>query len=343
MRCCSTCFGDRGLKKKILFISDTQGNCSYCGAENECLIDPSALGDDFRALITAYAQSETGQPLTYWLRRDWALFSSCNIDDAHAQVLLADILNDGQIVRQKFAPISSVVSDNFGTWEKLRSELLHENRFFPNTQIDLDRLEALLSRLAIGSGEFPPTWYRARIQADGNVLSANELLAPPPKVATHGRANPAGIPYLYLGSQIQTAASEVRAHTGEWISVAEFTIDGTLEFIDLRNPRRSVSPFSLADMFEDEEDIAQLRSDVDFLEKLGLELTRPVLPQAAAFDYTPSQYLCEFIKKCGYDGVLYNSSVSEGINLALFKPQKATVGNVRQFVVEKASVVLRAG
>lgn len=39
---------------------------------------------------------------------------------------------------------------------------------------------------------------------------------------------------------------------------------------------------------------------------------RPVVPQAAAIDYTPSQYLCEFIKKCGYNGVVYLSSVIEG-------------------------------
>jgi hypothetical protein len=38
-----------------------------------------------------------------------------------------------------------------------------------------------------------------------------------------------------------------------------------------------------------------MRSDLPFLERLGDELTRPVVPQAAAIDYTPSQYLSEFI------------------------------------------------
>ena len=36
----------------------------------------------------------------------------------------------------------------------------------------------------------------------------------------------------------------------------------------------------------------RLRADLPFLERLGDELTRPVLPQSAALDYTPSQYLC---------------------------------------------------
>ena len=74
-----------------------------------------------------------------------------------------------------------------------------------------------------------------------------------------------------------------------------------------------------------------MRSDLPFLERLGEELTRPVLPHAAAVDYTPSQFLCEFIKGQGYNGVLYRSSVSQGINLALFEPRTPARGPVRQF------------
>jgi len=95
-----------------------------------------------------------------------------------------------------------------------------------------------------------------------------------------------------------------------------------------------VSPFLL----EDSADIGRMRNDLPFLERLGDELTRPVLPQAAAIDYTPSQYLCEFIKKCGYDGVIYRSSVSEGMNLALFTPVLARSGTVTQYRVVKVSV-----
>ena len=95
-----------------------------------------------------------------------------------------------------------------------------------------------------------------------------------------------------------------------------------------------VSPFEL----EDAEQILRLRSTLPFLERLGEELTRPVLPQAAPIDYTPTQYLCEFIKKCGYDGVVYRSSVSDGINLALFDPTQATASSVVQYSVSRVSV-----
>ena len=94
-----------------------------------------------------------------------------------------------------------------------------------------------------------------------------------------------------------------------------------------------VSPFDW-----DAANIGRLRSDLPFLERLGDELTRPVLPQGAAIDYIPSQYLCEFIKITGYDGVVYRSSVSDGINLALFDPTRATGGAVSLYNITRVAV-----
>ncbi len=158
--------------------------------------------------------------------------------------------------------------------------------------------------------------------------------APPKRTASFGRANPAGIPYLYLGSTQLTAVSEVRPHTGEIICVADFVTSNDLKLVDLRNPREMVSPF----IFPDADEIGEMRDEMPFLEQLGEELTRPVVPQSAAIDYTPSQYLCEFIKKCGYDGVIYRSSVSEGINLAMFDPSRADPGAVTQLRVTSVAV-----
>ena len=153
---------------------------------------------------------------------------------------------------------------------------------------------------------------------------------------SHGRANPAGIPYLYLGSEPGTAAAEVRPHPGEIVCVAEFQTESELQLVDLRKPRSLISPFLLSD----ESALAKLRSgDIKFLENLGQGLEVPVIPTAAAIDYTASQYLCEFIKKCGYQGVIYNSSVSKGMNLALFDPDKATVvGETTEHEITEVSV-----
>lgn len=286
-------------------------------------------------LINIYQPDQNGKFLVEWFKEDWELFHHAKLDNARAKELLADVLDDGDIVRKRFSPSSQYPSDRLNKWEKLREELMYKNRYFPTALLDEDRLEELLSHLI--AEEVPSTWYRARLQTDDAPFEIKEMGPPPRRQASHGRANPAGIPYLYLGSTPGTAASEVRPHTGEVACVADFTLPEGLNIIDLRNPRRLVSPFVLGV----EDDIGLLRSDIGFLERLGMELTTPIVPQGAPIDYVPSQYLCEFIKNCDYDGVIYKSSVSEGMNLALFAPERATPGTVRQFCIDRVSVTIR--
>ena len=174
------------------------------------------------------------------------------------------------------------------------------------------------------------------MRSGDTVLTLGDMGSPPKRLATHGRANPPGIPYLYLGSLAETAVAEIRPHTGESAWVAEFSIPLPIAVVDLRSPRSLVSPFLL----EDSESIGKMRADIPFLERLGDELTKPVLPQGAAIDYIPSQFLCEFIKKSGFDGVVYRSAVSEGMNLALFDAAKANALDVKLFNVSKVSVAV---
>ncbi|MBN1458318.1 MAG: RES family NAD+ phosphorylase [Armatimonadetes bacterium] len=333
MFCCAECFGDRGLRKNIIPLLSTEtANCSYCSSEDLAVVAPSQLTEYFELLASAYQADANGKSLAQWFRDDWGLLS--RMDDAHANNLLSDILGDEEIVRRLFSPSDVRDPDRLVEWEKLRDELRYENRFFPEMDIDLERLELLLSRLILEADEVPTVWYRARIQTGEVAFPITEMGAPPNRLASHGRANPAGIPYLYLGSTQTTAISEIRPHTGEVACVADFRTPAGLKLVDLRQPRQMVSPFLL----EDADDISRMRNDIPFLERLGDELTRPVVPQSAAIDYTPTQYLCEFIKKCGYDGVIYGSSVSEGFNLALFDPSSAQSGDVTQHRVTRVSV-----
>ncbi|MGC3981410.1 MAG: RES family NAD+ phosphorylase [Steroidobacteraceae bacterium] len=266
------------------------------------------------------------------------MFDHPRMDDHRAKDLLSEIMDDGEIVRRSFSPVNKPLTDRLNEWEELRNELMYQNRFFPNVDIDLDQFRELLGHLKLKANEIPDLWYRARIQNGDSMYPLNQMGAPPKRIASHGRANPAGIPYLYLGSTQNTAIAEVRPHTGEIACVADFRTPTDLKLVDLRRPRKMVSPFLLVDA----EDIGRMRSDLPFLERLGEELTRPVLPQAAAIDYTPSQYLCEFIKKSGYNGVIYRSSVSNGINLALFNPSQAQAGQVVQYRVDRVSVDVAA-
>lgn len=336
LTCCPQCFGDHGLEKIISGMTEVRGTCPVCGTDGVILVEAIRLREVFGPLINIYEPNDGGRLLVDFLREDWDLFHHPRLDNARAKELLAEVLNDGEIVRKTLSPSAKYQSDRLIVWETLRTELMHENRYFPATPLDLDRLEELLELLR--AAQVTRTWYRARLQTSDAPFPLAEMSAPPPRLASHGRANPAGIPYLYLASDPKTSIAELRPHTGERACVAEFLLPEGLNLVDLRNPRRAVSPFA----FADEDAIGRLRGDVAFLARLGEELTRPVVPQGAPFDYVPSQYLCEFIKNCGYEGVLYRSSVGDGINLAFFKPSAAQAQSVAQYDIIRVDAEIRA-
>lgn len=335
--CCPECFDDRALRDELFpSLDPDHGTCSFCGTTDTQLVEPNRLANYFELLVNVYEPNKEGRLLVEWMKEDWQLFSHQRMDIAHAKELLGEILDDGEIVRRRFVPSASYISEGLAQWDKLRDEMMYANRWFLDVAIDLDRLRQLLDMLLASA--LPQQWYRARIRTEGTNFPIEQMGAPPKRRSSHGRANPAGIPYLYLGSLPDTAVAEVRPHTGELACVADFTIP-EIKAVDLRNPRKLVSPFILADASE----IGQLRADLPFLERLGDELTRPIQPSGAAIDYIPSQYLCEFIKKSGFDGVVYRSSVSDGINLALFNPAQAIGGVVTLYNVTKVAVQVTAG
>ncbi len=335
MQCCGNCFQDIGLSNKIDESSSGSGKCPTCKSTNQKLIDVVELRDYFELLVGIYNEDENGKLLVQWFKDDWALFVGGSLEDTNdANALLAEVLDDGEIIRKKFVPSAQWRTDRQIKWEELRTELMHENRFFPQTNFDQKRLQELLNSLIIRVEQLSCSWFRARITKNARTYSNNEMGAPPKKLASSGRANPVGIPYLYIASKLKTALSEVRPHPGEKVCVASLQVDEGLKIADLRQPRKSISPFLLGD----EDELGALREDISFLEKLGNELTNPVSPSTASIEYIPSQYLCEFIKKIGFDGVAYRSSMSSGVNLALFYSDKAQIGEVKVRIIESVTV-----
>lgn len=70
-----------------------------------------------------------------------------------------------------------------------------------------------------------------------------------------------------------------------------------------------------------------------FLRKLGFELSKTISPKEAEVEYIPLQYLCEFIRTNGFDGVIYKSSVSEGYNVAVFSDTKVECVTTRLYEI----------
>lgn len=339
-RCCATCFDDRHIRAQLIDRCEpVRQDCDYCGAADALCVIPSRLSQWFAPLIATYSENPDGDFLVRHLISEWRMFSNGNLSEAGAKELLADVLDDGEIVRKKFTPIAHPSGGNLRRWEELRDELMHSNRWFLKEPMDMDRLAVLLDQLITTPTalEFS-NWYRARLMTGDDAFPLKDMGAPPSDKAGHGRANPAGIPYLYLGSTRATAVAELRPHTGERACVARFGLSDAdnLKLADLRDPRSLISPLSDGD----ETLIIELRADLPLLERLGEELTRPVQPSGAAYEYVPTQYLCEYIKKKGFDGVLYRSSVSsdDGVNIALFHPTVATATQPDVVSVTKVTV-----
>ncbi len=332
MACCANCFGDRYLTEHIAALSSLKGDCPYCLSKGVDLIEPKLLVSNFSILISIYEPDASGKPLVEWLKSDWNLFNNERMNGERVAGLLAEILGDAKIVEQQFSPSTKYQGRAaLNLWEQLCDELMYKNRYFLSSQLDLDWIGELLELLP--ALDVPGIWYRARIQTGEKKFTIGEMEAPPKRLATHGRANPSGIPYLYVSSTQNVAVSEVRPHVGDLVCVAPVEISAGTGFVDLCNPRKLITPFPL----DDEDKIGLLRVDIPFLERLGEELTRPVSPQGAAIDYVPSQYLCEFIKSRRKAGVIYRSSVGDGRNLALFDPGQATFVDVEQFRVTRVS------
>lgn len=335
--CCAECFGDAYLRDDITArFPRPSGRCDYCGAESAARAAPAELSDLFEALIEIYEPSVDGSPLIPLLRRDWHLFTGpVRNSDTAAEELLVDIMGHRAAVNTLFSPSVGSAVPGFARWENLRKEIMHDNRWFLTESIKYDRLAAHLSSLEVDPAELSGPWYRARVM-DEESFGVSKMGAPPATKATHGRANPPGIRYLYLGSALDTAVSEVRPHTGDVVCVAEFAVENK-KVVDLRDPRSMISPFPFV---LDDDQIRQVYADLPVLVRLGEELTRPVRPSSAPYEYAPSQYLCEFIKHNGYDGVVYASSVSDGINLALFRPDDFVASSVEQYDVAKVKLTV---
>ena len=331
MYCCANCFGDAFLDKHIPKISKRTGTCHYCNADHVALIEPIDLLDIFQSVCSVYSEdgSTDAKLLVEWFQEDWQIFAS--LDSIKALSLLGEILNDDEIVGKMHMPRIVPALATIEKWTSFRDEIMWKNRFFVRHELDLARLESLFETyLETDTSPFGDQLYRARIQNEDSIISSGKMGKPPAKDVKNGRANPVGIPYLYAASTPETAIAETRPHPGDMLSVALFKVTSPLRLLNLLYPRKTISPFEV-----DERELPGLRHDLSFLCHLESELSKPILPRVADLEYLPTQYLCEFIKNCGYDGVVFRSSISIGANIALFDDSKVRANNVEQYEVTK--------
>ncbi len=329
MFCCGNCFDDSFLADQIKDMSVSQGQCDYCLTLDVDLLEPSKLQDLIQPVLDLYAPSaESERNLVQNLKCDWALFGSLEDDKCFS---LLEVIFPGEIQEgSKYELIKRLEVDEdeaITQWDLFKDELKYKNRYFPEQKPNYEQLKELFGYLEI---VIQPRvdFFRSRIEKGEGIIELAKMGAPPSELAQAGRANPIGIPYLYVASDPETAIAECRPHKGDNVSVATFQARESLTFVDLRNPRRSISPFSVEDSF-----LSKLFADIGYLCRLGEELSKAILPRNAQLEYLPSQLLCELIKNSGFDGVIYKSSVGSGDNYAIYLEDKVAGSLVHSYQV----------
>ena len=162
--------------------------------------------------------------------------------------------------------------------------------------------------------------------ADEPAPLPKERMKPVKKEAKEGRANPKGIPYLYLASNEKTAIAEARPWTGSNISVGQFKVVKNLIFVDCSVNHAESHKFYFKEPSE-EEKVKTVWTHID------RAFSAPVTSSDKSSDYVPTQIIAELFKKEGYDGLIYKSALADGFNLVLFDVDSAKIVNCSVFEV----------
>jgi hypothetical protein len=153
--------------------------------------------------------------------------------------------------------------------------------------------------------------------------------------AMEQRANPKGIPYLYVSTNSDTAVAEVRPWVGSLVSVWRFTVRRKLRIVNCTLHKTDNS------IYVGREPSAAVREERVWSE-IDKAFARPITRMDDIPDYVPTQVIAELFKMHNYDGIAYASSLGPGHNIALFdldaadpvEPQLYEVKDVK-FTVEK--------
>jgi len=239
------------------------------------------------------------------------------------------------MVSKKIKKHSNVVT--FKSWNSyfaFSQATRHGNRYIHNEEV-IYFLDAVLStskarqRSVKGGSNF----WRAQLGNDWRSIFhedeeigeeacpySPERMKPISYSAIEGRANPKGIPYLYLSTNKETAMSEVRPWLGTNISVGQFKTKKELSLIDcsVLHGKGSVIYFEEPNCEKREYSVWAHIDEV---------FSKPVNPNDKTSDYVPTQIIAELFKSKGYDGIVYKSSLATGFNVVLFDLEVAELSN----------------
>lgn len=331
MLVCSDCFKDSEIQGEINSNETFKGICEICGETKE-VIDLNYFNDFFTALIGAFKLNDkSNKTLLEYFVKDFNIFENKEI----ASKVLNSIIESNKLpisIKSGVAYTDEILSD-LNVWEDIKKQVRYKTRFFTN----MDKLEQkkfleptdnILTQGMI--------LFRARITpSEKSILGKEEMGCPLPEKATPGRANPIGIPYLYLSDSPKTTYFEVRAVFLDNLSIGKFRITRNLKIVDFTE---NISLYK--GYIDDPDNLSYLIAKTKILKSISADLSSPLRRYDSEIEYVPTQYICEYCKYVLHaDGIIFRSALySNGLNYVLFDKNDAECIDVELHEIKKIDI-----
>lgn len=163
--------------------------------------------------------------------------------------------------------------------------------------------------------------------------------------AREGRANPTGIPVVYVGTTVEIAISEVRPWVGADVSVAMCRLTRDLRTLDLTigHGRSSLGGSVIAHLLG-ERALTPAEKEKAVWIDIDNAFSRPVTASDDRADYAPTQILAELFRSAGYDAIGYKSQFGDdgerrGYNIAIFDPEAVDIVSCSPYGVQSIKIV----
>lgn len=341
MNVCSNCFNEAELQAFIETSTET-GNCDVCGTTDAKLLDISEFVDFFTELFANFELNPTGTPMIDIIQGNWSFFRTIEIGNLITNEILSRI---GGVIysADQSVGFSVEIHENVDYWDTLKEELKWSKRFVTNIEVLTDDLG--WDRFFQESFLLPHTdkLYRARLHgnADTDPYTIDKMGCPPKELVLNGRANPTGIPYLYLSRKPETPLYEVRASLLDELSLGEFKLkdsEAEIKIVDFTRP----TPLFYKVGSAIKSNISERIKSHLLKKKISSDLSRPMRKYDSPVEYIPTQFICEFINVfTGAEGIQFRSSVHRtGNNLVIFNDKKIECINVT--VQQVSSITLNS-
>jgi len=228
------------------------------------------------------------------------------------------------------------VFKSWRSYEKFAETMKLRNRYIRDTDNE-QFLSTVLDTSKSRQGTLKKDSYLWRAQigyrmdSDGQPCAfPRERMKPQPNMASEGRANPKGIPYLYLATGRETAMAEVRPWVGSWISVGQFRIVRDIAMIDCTLHQNESSSYYFREPTPKKRELAVWYD-------INSAFSTPKNPSDSTAEYVPTQIIAELFKNNGFDGIVYKSALGKGLNIMVFDLNSAELVNCFLFESKEVS------